>query len=85
MKKRMRSLSTKPEGQNSSNREFIFISEERAPTCYGIPHSVLDYKVFIENIDLIVIVQKGKCDLVQEKGRQINHIIQVYGVNIIIS
>jgi len=49
-----------------------------------IPYPALDYKDFVQSIDLFVMVQKGKHDLVREKGRQLNHIIHFYGVNFII-
>lgn len=50
----------------------------------GIPYRVLDYEDLVQSIDLFVMTQKGKCDLVREKGRQLNHIIHFYGVNLII-
>lgn len=46
----------------------------------GIPYTVL----IVQSIDLFVMVQKGNCDLVREKGRQLNHIIYFYVVNLII-
>lgn len=81
MKKRMRSQPTTPEGQNSSNRGFKFCLLQRGDQhIMGIPYTVL----IVQSIDLFVMVQKGNCDLVREKGRQLNHIIYFYVVNLII-
>lgn len=50
----------------------------------AISYSVLDCKNFAWSIDFSVMVQKGKCDLAREKGRQLNPPIHFCKINLLI-